>query len=328
LTPQELETRLSELRVRLRGDSADLRLEQLLTHLHEGLLGWARLELNGLKRLHIVPDGDLFGVPFAALRDAHTGRHLIEDLALSLSDVLNREGGDSNSKPSAHMVLLVANPRTEGGSNLPAAEREVSAIANVYGDSLPVTTLLRGQATEAAFRAQASMADIIHFAGHARAEPLAPSRSRLFLAPGANQPSDDGQLTAAELQPRFLQSALVILAACETAVSAGDHRFGISHLAGQLLRSGASGVVATVDSIPDNSGDVFVAFHRHLRREPDPALALQAAQLSALRRDQDHLSAWYRNWALPVFYEFPRRIEDAHAQKAKGKKSAADPARP
>jgi len=303
-SPSELGHILSRLRLQYRsGLSAEtLNTLQMLRKL---VLGPFERDLEGAASVHIVPDGLLFGVPFAGLRSA-SGRFLIEDAELSFSYTLSDSTAPAKATGPVR-ALLVGNPTTGEAEPLPDARREVDDIARAY-ETTSTVILTDAAATEATFRQEIATASIVHFAGHAVADPAAPERSRLLLARSNSTPDQDGALSVAELRSglALTQGPLVVLAACRTAGAQTDRRFGVGHLASELLRAGATGVIATVDDIPDQTTALYVALHRRLARGLPPAAALRQAQVELLSSKTISLESW----ALALFYGNPHPEAD------------------
>jgi len=297
-TGPELSTRIVELRERYHSDRA-VDVEDTLRQLRQDVLGPFDHDLKGLDSLHIVPDGILFAVPFAALVDGTTGHYLVQDTELSFSHRLSRPSPTSFDSPIEN-VLLVGEPLAPTAPALPGARHEVAAIASMYPPG--TTVVLTGEAaTEAALREALPAASLLHFAGHSVVRPEAPGYSQLLLSTGTGTGADDGSLTVLEFRKNvsFRKGALVVLASCATAAPQLDRRFGVAQISAELIGAGARGVIATVDQIPDSSSVLFIAFHRHLSRGSRPSVALRLAQMELLTQPTKVSVA---RWALAQYY--------------------------
>jgi CHAT domain-containing protein len=244
--------------------------------------------------LVIVADGEVAGVPFAALLDSSTEKYLVQDHPLryapTLADAARpaRRGGDG-------FALLVADPsfresQYPGLYPLRGARAEVDSLARLY----PGYVRLEGNtATRDTFVARAQSASIIHYAGHAVFDDARPERSYLLLA-GADT---TGRLTAEAVSGMRLGGVrLVVLSACRTLPSREGRSGGFAGLSGALLAAGAGGVVGSLWEVNDQlTAPLMREFHRAYGDSADPARALRAAQLSMLaRRDspQSSPSVW------------------------------------
>jgi CHAT domain-containing protein len=159
-------------------------------------------------------------------------------------------------------TALVAGPR------LRHSTREVSELASL----LPAATVLTGkQATAKAALAALEGAALAHVACHGRFRGDSPLFSSLELA--------DGPLNVYELQGLRRAPELVVLSACDLALSdrhPGDELLG---LASALLGMGARTIVASVAPVSDATAKrVMLAFHRNLAAGDGAAAALAKAQ--------------------------------------------------
>lgn len=252
----------------------------------------------GVERLEIVPDRWLWRVPFAALRDARSGRHLTERVEIVLRSPPvggSRHGAPSRAPSDLLPLLAVGNPASEetvrrtGLPPLPGAAREARAVAERFAGA---RLLLAEEATASALTADLPRARRAHLALHAVATSSRPLGARLLLADQAGEP---GSLTAADLLSLDLRALeLAVLSACsgsrghETALS------GPASIARALLAAGAAAAIAALWEIPDRESiDFFDRFYRHLAggASPEAALAATQRELIALG-DERALPVW------------------------------------
>lgn len=231
--------------------------------------------------LIVLADGEVAGVPFAALMDQD--RYLIQDHSLRFAATL--EDAAQPVPRGSGPVLLVADPAFDRIQNsaldpLPGALAEVQSLAAIYPQKKVV--LEDTSATREAFIEQAQRAGLIHYAGHAVFNDVRPERSYLLLA-GRDT---TGRLTAEAVSTLSLGNVrLVVLSACTTVRSRSGRSGGFAGLSGALLAAGAGGVVGSLWQVNDElAGPLMRAFHQEYSNHPgDPARALQAAQLQMLR---------------------------------------------
>lgn len=250
---------------------AQARLQQLHAHL------WAPLahSLAPVRRVLVVPQGELAGVPFAAL---HDGRHSVGErwrLAVAPSARLALRG--LGRWPGAPQRLLaVADAR-----RLPGARQEAQAVAACYPMS---RVIVDGEATVEALHAAAPGVDVLHLGCHAIFRSDNPRFSALQLA--------DAPLTADLVETLPLRGALVVLGGCETGLArsvAGDEMFGLVR---SFLVAGASRVLASLWPVDDErTARLLVAFHQALRAGDEPGLALQRSR-EQMRQADPHPRAW------------------------------------
>ncbi|HEX2835296.1 MAG TPA: CHAT domain-containing protein [Thermoanaerobaculia bacterium] len=282
-----------------------LRFEQGLDEPFEALLRvplarMARMK-NGnavSRRLILVPDRSTHGLPFAALRDHRTRRHLIENFPVTVSPsatlylhALRRDHQLASSRQPPR-ALLVGNPAfneeldlAHGLTRLPYARTEALELAAMYAPALPA--LVDEQATVAAFLAAARSSTIIHLAGHAVVNRYAPFGTLLLMAPTKDH---SGLLYADELLTKLQldQARLVVLAACSSAGGVPVGPEGLAPLVRPFIAAGVPGVVGSLWNINDQrSKKVLIEFHRHYRNGHDAASALQLAQVHFLTHQDE-----------------------------------------
>lgn len=228
-----------------------------------------------------VPDGPLFGVPFAALPDVRgrplLDRHIVA-VAPSLETFLAASTRLANLRPMSVLAVGDAHdPATTGLPMLPRADDEAVAIGRLY----PASTVLTGaDATKRRFLT--TPADVIHFAGHSVLNGRYPMFSRMLLAP---EPviDDSGWLLTSEITPaRFGGTRVVVLATCEGAAGRTVEGEGAISLARAFFSAGVPAVVASLWPVDDDLQTLMTTVHRTLTSERDPARALRAGQRAIL----------------------------------------------
>jgi CHAT domain-containing protein len=253
----------------------------------------------------IIPQGDLFFVPFAALLDDQ-GRYLIEQHSLSSGPSIQSLQLTQQSvlpRPIAGAAfpgqsLVVGNPtmpqvRLEAGqplqtlSTLPGAQVEAESIAQFINTK----AWIGAQATKAKVVAQMPQSRLIHFATHGLLQDFKGlgMPGAIALAPG---PGDNGLLTADEILDLKLNADLVVLSACYT----GRGRVtddGVLGLSRSLLAAGAPSVIVSLWAVPDEpTAELMTAFYKNLQQNPSKAQALRQAMIEMIDR---HPSP--RDWA-------------------------------
>jgi CHAT domain-containing protein len=210
----------------------------------------------GAGPLVIVPTGALHAIPWGALPSLH-GRPVA--VAPSAAVWLGLE----ERSPRGHGgVVLAAGPRLEH------AATEVADIARV----LPGAAVLTGPgATSTALLRALDGAALAHVASHGRFRADSPLFSSFELA--------DGEVTALDLQRLRHAPELLVLSACDLALSdrrPGDELLGV---AAALLGMGTRTIVAGVVPVPDRTAHrLMLTFHERLAAGSRPAAALAAAQ--------------------------------------------------
>ncbi|HWI20069.1 MAG TPA: CHAT domain-containing protein, partial [Vicinamibacterales bacterium] len=230
--------------------------------------------------LTVVADELLSQVTFATLRWPATKRFFDETTDLTVLAV-----GASPQRPrsaaSIQRALVVGDPSTNSGNlfpSLPGAREEATQIASLYA----APTLLTGdEATRARLQAAIPNADIIHYAGHAVGDRVDPSASRLILV--ADDPGS--AFTAAEVTKLPVNARVVVLAACQGALTASAGNVAIHGLASAFLKAGTRHVVASRWDVDDRYSTGFLrVIHQHLIAGAGVSRAVRSAQ-SALRTE-------------------------------------------
>ena len=233
--------------------------------------------------LHVVADGLLGNLPFAALR--REGTYLVADHALvlipSLSALTALEGSRREAPGPA---LVLADPQ----GNLPAARSEGQEVARL----LSGTPLMAGSAVSAELR-KASRARALHLATHTG---LGPGGAWLQLA--------DRQVNASEIVKGRIGPRLVVLASCSSGVRPGREMWG--SLGAAFLAAGSRAVLASLWSIEDEPARALVLRFYAEGGASDPSAALARAQRVAIGQG---LSP--KQWAPFVLFGSDRALSEA-----------------
>jgi len=240
------------------------------------LVAPVRAELASTGELMIVPDRDLFAVPFAALYDGKSRRYLVEDFDVRFAPAVSSPAG---AMPAALTPALVVGDPPTSHPRLRAGRDEAAEIASLYR-----ATLLTGEAaTRAAFIDAARQSALICFAGHAESDSIE-SNAALLLAGGAALGESD------IVRMRLEQHPLVVLAACGTFRGDPMHVAGMSSLSRAFLIAGARAVVGTLWEVDDDvAAAFFLRFHENLRAGASPVRALRDAQRVMLHSSDPRL---------------------------------------
>jgi CHAT domain-containing protein len=230
--------------------------EHSRTTLDRVLLDPLRARIGGHEReLVVVPTGSLHALAWAALPSME-GRVLT--IAPSARNWLAAERVPERPGP----VALAHGP------GLPDAEAEIRALAELYPDAKP---LQGADASAAAVAESWDGARLAHLAAHGRFRTDNPLFSNLELA--------DGPLTVYDLESLGRAPRVLILSACEGALSGihpGDELMGV---ASALLALGSKTLIASVAPVGDeDTKTLMTQLHRGLDQGLRPAHALALAQ--------------------------------------------------
>ena len=279
--------------------------EQAFARLNARLVAPLESEIKGAKTLFIVPDGQLFALPFSLLQDPD-GALLEQRFTLRLltePEALYRAAKDGALPAHGRVVLAggidYAKDGEVGATPLPGTLREVEAIGRVLaGPGITVETLAGGDAGEAALRARMTGATVAHLATHgAYGSPKNGGasnvdtlwQSEVILAHSGDtramrRDEADGRLYAFELMGWDLSGLdLLVLSACET--GRGDEAFvgGVRGLPTAASLAGAKRALLTLWPVADDgTADFMVRFYEYLKRGRTYAEALRDTRRDAI----------------------------------------------
>ncbi len=226
------------------------------------------------RNIVVVGHGALHYLPFAALQDAE-GHFLLDRYGLRYvpsAAVLKYLRQPWQGKPA--QLLALGNPDLgDPKLDLQFAQDEAMAVAALFPES---RLLVRKDASESTFKKAGAAFSRLHFATHGQFQPDDPLSSGLYLA---QDPDNDGVLTASELYSMSLNADLVTLSACETGlgkVANGDDVVGLTR---GFLYAGSRSIVASLWSVDDRAtGELMKAFYANLEGM-DKEQSLRQAQI-------------------------------------------------
>ena len=267
--------------------------------------------LNGVaaKRLLILPDGPLNGLPFAALPMPHgQPREMLVDrfvvtaapsLALALRSVEPHSTGhlrvavisDPVYTPDDRRLTAStgdarnfrgAEPATDRFARLPYSAIEARAVVRAFA-GMDVIELAGFNATaRRVVELPSQDLGVLHFATHAVTRKDAPEQSALFLSEYAadGTPLARDRLTAEDIARSGLRADIVVLSGCATGDGRELRGEGVLGLTYRFLANGSNTVVASLwpveDALTARFMEEFYAAYRATGRAPD---ALRTAQL-------------------------------------------------
>ena len=255
--------------------------------------------LAGATRLLVVPDGELWYVPFACLLRAD-GTALVESFDIGVLSNLTLAATLSDlpaAKPGMPGLRIFADP----DGSLPSARKEGQEIAALA----PGSELLVGpEATERRLKGDgAASGKVVHLATHGVLDAVNPLFSYLLLAPGGGE---DGQLQISEVSTELdlTGTPLAVLSACNTAV--GDVSGGNEMVCLQQAfhEAGVPAIVASLWEVSDEWTAVLMkGFYKELAAGATPARAL-AKTMRALAKAGTTYQDPYR-WSAFQVYGLP-----------------------
>ena len=284
----------------------DTAFVQAAQHLFELLIAPAEKEIDAAERILLVPDGPLHSLPFAALvrktgtQGERPWQYVVDwkplHTALSATVFAELQKTRPSSPPPQTLVAFgdPLYPATETQAidatravldralplaPLPATRVEVASLSRVFDGQ--ATVYLGAEATEAHAKAIKS-ARYLHFATHGLLDARSPLNSALALSLPAQRRDgeENGLLQAWEiLEQMRLDTDLVTLSACETALGAELAGEGLIGLTRAFHYAGARSVLASQWRVADDStADLMVRFYGHLKNGLSKDEALRRAQ--------------------------------------------------
>eukprot|EP00966_Prymnesium_polylepis_P274128 6332760-Prymnesium_polylepis.1 len=248
----------------LRDTLPEATITELLSQCYDLLIRPIATALQGSSDLLIIPDADLYALPFVALLDSASGKHLIERHTIRLAPSIGTLLLGSTASVTTH-ALVVGGPDYSGWvhsgtgkslNQLPGATEEAHAIEKQLGTKFEDKVVLKcgPGATKDAAKEYMPSSEYIHFATHGSAHGI-------FLA-GSSEA--DGTLTMADVAEMRLGARLVVLSACDSfrGELSADGLIGISR---SFIAAGARAVIASLWKINDAATCVFMEqFYEHL----------------------------------------------------------------
>jgi CHAT domain-containing protein len=293
-TRRELEAEVSAFGTML--ETRDFDYADAARALYDKLLAPVATTIAGRRAVAIIPDGVLWRLPFAVLRDRRN-RHLVETTTLFYAPSLAwLEAMSARPDDAPNRALVVGDPAvssqqaalvrsfTRDIGPLPDAARESRYVAALYPAS---RVLLGANATESAVKDAAPKYGVLHFATHALTDTQQPLYSSIVLARGTEGGAEDGLLEAREVADLRLNADLVVLSACNTGRGVVHEGEGLVGLPWAFFLAGATRTVVAQWQIDSKAtAEIMMAFHRDLKERGGPAAAaesLRHAQLAMMR---------------------------------------------
>ena len=258
----------------------DLGYRRLAASLYRELLRPAEEQLRGKHTLVIVPDGELWQLPFQALQTS-AGRYLIEEYGVfytpSLTVLREMERlHQAHSGPRRMLLAVNAGPTA-------TARREAAGLRSIYGPD-HVRVYAGPEADHDRVKQEAPRYQILHLAAHGVFDDRHPMDSYLVLAKDGKP--EAGVLQAREMMNLNLSADMVVLSGCETGRGSFGSGEGLIGMSWTLFIAGAPATVASQWKVEaESTTDFMLAFHRSLRHE-SKVKAIQQAALDTMRNPQ------------------------------------------
>jgi CHAT domain-containing protein len=270
------------------------------------------------RELIIIPDGQLFYVPFDILLTSNpdstksgyaalpylirkyplTYSYSASMLVNSMSIPKNREQHHVTafalSFKKKHYTYSAADfkhfaDRGDELAELPGVTSEVNNILRLVSGKAYFDSL----ATEYQFKNIDTRNQVLHIATHGIIDNLKPMFSKLVFAPDPEH-NEDGDLYAWELFNANIHSDMVVLSACNTGYGKLFLGEGMMTLARGFLYAGVPSMVISLWNVNDEStSKVMTRFYYYLREGKEKHIALQLAKTDYLNSCDDIMANPY-----------------------------------
>jgi len=230
-----------------------------------------RSELKG-KHLVITPDQILHKLPFETLFNVKNNHFLIEDTQVSYAYSISHLKALNNIKNENKKELLAFIPVNFNDKtlySLPLSEIELQKISSHY----PSHSFTKENATKQAFLEHAKNHSIIHLSTHAEMG----TNGNPWIA------FIDKKMTLNDIYATKLNSDMVVLSACQTALGDIKKGEGVISLARGFFNAGAKSVVSSLWNVNDKANAKLMSdFYKFLSQGETSVTALHKAKLNYL----------------------------------------------
>ncbi len=245
--------------------------------LYHYLVAPVSAEIANKKKLCVIPNGSLSYIPFQLLgKTLSNGKFsfLANQFAVFYANSTDMLLRTLEAEAKNYNILAFGNP----DKTLPSTEKEVQDIKKLYPSAAVYT---RDDATEDKAKFAEEKFNVMHFATHGNLDYEDFSKSYLTMA-GNPAKNEDGRLTLEELWGMEVMNHLniVVLSACQTAVTKGSNESSPVSPASGFLQNGVKSVVATLWKVDDEATSLLIAdFYKNIKTM-DAVDALRLAQVN------------------------------------------------
>ena len=236
-----------------------------------------------VRRIIVIPDGPLLGLPFELLGVNESAQPAVENYAISYQPYLifaqpklEKQQGEqlyvfAPRYPNLPKAQLINKALRDGETQLDGAAAESRYVAELFRGRIFDAT----DAAKAEFMRHAPQADLLHLAMHAHIDAEQPELSYFNFGPKTER------LYVEELYGMRLRANLAVLSACNTGRGVMDENSGLVSLHRAFTYAGVSATVASLWAVPDAATEQLMRyFYDGLAAGLDKATALQRAKLS------------------------------------------------
>lgn len=232
-------------------------------------------DLKDKKNICFIPNGKLSNIPFQSLGFVDEGKKfhfLMEDFAIFYTSKIDIFRKNFKKRKMESSIAIFGNP----DKTLPGATLEANEIAKMIPGSV---VYIEEKATEDKAKESLSKYNYIHFATHGVLDNDQIENSYLLFAAGSE--NNQGKLTIAEINGLTKQtSSLVVLSACETAVSKEEIKGFYISPTNAFLTNRVDAVIGSLWKVPDETTNLLLQeFYNNIEKKGmGNAQALRNAQ--------------------------------------------------
>lgn len=271
-------------------------LNETSKELYNILIGTVKNEIASKSRLAIIPNGDLYYLPFHALiaeeKDSKI-KYLMDEFTVFYSNRLKFLGSSQSIDLTDFRPMAIGN----ADKSLPNSETEVKDIKALFPASL---VLIGEKATKTELINQSGNYNVLHFATHGILDFNNFDSSYLVMAPDKAK-GDDGHFTLNDISElnRIDEYTLVALSACETAVKNDLVEGYPQTTASAFLKAGVETVIASLWQVDDKATSLLMKKFYENISTMNKVEALHKAQVD-LSKMQGFSHPYY--WAPFAYY--------------------------
>jgi CHAT domain-containing protein len=238
-------------------------LNEISKELYNILIGAVKKEIGSKTRLAIIPNGDLYYLPFHALIAKQEDKkitYLMDEFTVFYSNRLKFLGSSQTVDMADFRPIAIGN----ADKSLPFSEVEVNDIKAQYPQAL---ILIGDNATKAQLISQSGNYNVLHFATHGILDYSNFDSSYLVMAPD-KKVGDNGHFTLNDIGElnRIDEYNLVVLSACETAVKNDLVEGYPQTTASAFLKAGVETVIASLWQVDDKATSILIReFYNNLK---------------------------------------------------------------
>jgi len=227
--------------------------------------------LDSTRAVIIVPDGNLYRLPFAALQSGKDRRYWVEMTPIIES-------------PSVTYLFSGSDGKSSNGTPVAFGSRTYDAVTsaelNAIREIEPAIRIEAGpEVTREAFLQALQEDSLLYYAGHSAFDMRNALQSSILLDGDKAGPNTVSALDI--MQRRTMKNAMIILSSCETSLGNSIDGAGIGGLTSAFLVGGAGSVVGSIWPVESSSTLQLMssAFEFLVQKQQSIADSLRAAQI-------------------------------------------------